>query len=232
MTPCATLSFGPPLSHATTGFPAAIASRGTIPKCSFAGVYSTHVHASSSARFSSLAMETRNSTSPATPSARASASRKARTSTHSRRRSSYPPARISFGRVARVSNGDASPEVAARLSSRNLANARSASSRFFLRSNRFTDRNTTGASAVAGWRSREDVAVAMATAGYTTAGCVPFRYSDANVFAKTSAVNLELTTTPCARPVENSSRKFTGARYSRRSGDEAFVARSRSGKWQ
>ena len=75
-------------------------------------------------------------------------------------------------------------------------------------------------------------AVAMATAGYTTAGCVPFRYSDANVFAKTSAVNLELTTTPCARPVENSSRKFTGARYSRRSGDEAFVARSRSGKWQ
>ncbi len=32
---CFTLSLGPPLLHATTGFSAAIASKGTIPKCSF-----------------------------------------------------------------------------------------------------------------------------------------------------------------------------------------------------
>ncbi len=33
-----TLSVGPPLSHASTGSPEDIASTGTIPKCSFAGV--------------------------------------------------------------------------------------------------------------------------------------------------------------------------------------------------
>jgi len=35
--PCSTLSRGPPLSHATTGRAAAIASSGTIPKCSPCG---------------------------------------------------------------------------------------------------------------------------------------------------------------------------------------------------
>lgn len=35
-----TLSVGPPELHARTGMPQAMASTGTIPKCSFAGVYS------------------------------------------------------------------------------------------------------------------------------------------------------------------------------------------------
>jgi len=34
------LSVGPPELHARTGKPQAIASIGTIPKCSFSGVYS------------------------------------------------------------------------------------------------------------------------------------------------------------------------------------------------
>ena len=155
VTPFATLSFGPPLSHAITGFPAAIASKGTIPKCSFEGVYNTHVHFSSNARFVSLLTETLNSTSRATPSAFASASSAARYSTHSRRRASYPPARISLEGLVE--------------SSRNIANARRASSRFFLRSNRFTDKN-----AISFRFSKLGAFFSNATAGYTTAGCAPF----------------------------------------------------------
>ena len=36
--PCCTLSVGPPLSQAMTGLPDAMASKGTMPKCSFCGV--------------------------------------------------------------------------------------------------------------------------------------------------------------------------------------------------
>lgn len=52
---CRTLSVGPPLSQAMTGLPDAIASKGTMPKCSFCGVYSTAVHAANrAARCSSV----------------------------------------------------------------------------------------------------------------------------------------------------------------------------------
>ena len=43
-----TVSRGPPLLTAMTGRPAAMASRGTMPKCSFAGVYTTALQACSS----------------------------------------------------------------------------------------------------------------------------------------------------------------------------------------
>ena len=49
VTPCCTLSLGPPVSQAMTGLPDAMASKGTIPKCSFWGVYTTAVHAASRA---------------------------------------------------------------------------------------------------------------------------------------------------------------------------------------
>lgn len=57
--PCTTLSRGPPLLHATTGRPDAIASSGTMPKCSFWGVYSTAVQAASR-RERCLCVEGRN----------------------------------------------------------------------------------------------------------------------------------------------------------------------------
>ena len=48
MLPLTTLSSGPPLLQAMTGRPDAMASSGTMPKCSFWGVYSTAVQAASS----------------------------------------------------------------------------------------------------------------------------------------------------------------------------------------
>lgn len=42
VTPCITVSLGPPLLHATTGLWYCMASSGTIPKCSSFGVYKTH----------------------------------------------------------------------------------------------------------------------------------------------------------------------------------------------
>ena len=46
--PLTTLSSGPPLLQAMTGRPDAMASSGTMPKCSFWGVYSTAVQAARS----------------------------------------------------------------------------------------------------------------------------------------------------------------------------------------
>jgi len=39
--------------HATTGFPAAMASKGTMPKCSFTGVYKTQEQREINIAFSS-----------------------------------------------------------------------------------------------------------------------------------------------------------------------------------
>ena len=61
VTPCCTLSLGPPLSQAMTGLPDAMASKGTMPKCSFCGVYSTAVHAAKrAARCSSVKEGSKN----------------------------------------------------------------------------------------------------------------------------------------------------------------------------
>ena len=61
VTPCCTLSVGPPLSQAMTGLPDAMASKGTMPKCSFCGVYSTAVHAANrAARCSSVKEGSKN----------------------------------------------------------------------------------------------------------------------------------------------------------------------------
>lgn len=72
--PSTILSTGPPLLQAMTGFPAAIASSGTIPKCSFSGVYITHVQSRSSSSFSWALMDGSNNTSRQMPSSRASLS--------------------------------------------------------------------------------------------------------------------------------------------------------------
>ena len=62
------LSTGPPLLHAKTGFPAAIASSGTIPKCSSSGVYMTHKQRESSSSFFSELMDGMKTTSLDIPS--------------------------------------------------------------------------------------------------------------------------------------------------------------------
>lgn len=51
--PSIIVSTGPPLLHATTGFPAAMASKGTMPKCSFTGVYKTQEQREINIAFSS-----------------------------------------------------------------------------------------------------------------------------------------------------------------------------------
>jgi len=68
VTPSIMLSIGPPLLHAKTGLPTAIASNGTIPKCSSSGVYSTHKHFASKSRFSSELIDGKNTTSLEMPS--------------------------------------------------------------------------------------------------------------------------------------------------------------------
>ena len=58
--PCMTVSIGPPLLHAMTGFWYCMASSGTMPKCSLSGVYKTHMQFERSKCFSSLVIDVRN----------------------------------------------------------------------------------------------------------------------------------------------------------------------------
>jgi hypothetical protein len=62
--PSTTLSNGPPLLTAITGLQPAIASMGTMPKCSFEGVYSTALAARSRYPFCASENERMNVTGP------------------------------------------------------------------------------------------------------------------------------------------------------------------------
>mmetsp|Transcript_21580 Transcript_21580/g.54369 ORF Transcript_21580/g.54369 Transcript_21580/m.54369 type:complete len:231 (-) Transcript_21580:527-1219(-) len=127
------LSHGPPLLQATTGRAAAIASSGTIPKCSRSGVYSTAVHAASSqARCSSVNEGKKRTASGPRPRSAASACSSARCSTFSGSRLSYPPA---------ITRRGPAPSASPR-SARSSASARSARASPFLRSKRLMDRKT------------------------------------------------------------------------------------------
>jgi len=69
--PSTTVSRGPPVLAANTGTPANMASRGTIPKCSFEGVYMSSLADLSSISFKVLGTERRKSTSTSVGTLRA-----------------------------------------------------------------------------------------------------------------------------------------------------------------
>ena len=145
VTPCITVSLGPPLLHATTGLWYCMASSGTIPKCSSFGVYKTHKLWCNKTCFWWLLIEGRKKT--LSESSRSSFSLHFRceyswnlkrlfhllssrsTWTLSCKRESKPPARISMY-VASF-----------RFCWMNLWNARIARRRFLFESKRFMERN-------------------------------------------------------------------------------------------
>ena len=147
--PSIIVSTGPPLLHATTGFRAAMASKGTMPKCSFTGVYKTQEQREINIAFSSELIDWSMTTSWNTLRSRASLHytkhqydttahhigvddlwRSLKYSTFSFKRLSNPPAKMSL---------TPSKEYLRKLRLK-CANAFSASPRFFFLSNRLIER--------------------------------------------------------------------------------------------
>jgi len=118
------LSVGPPLLQASTGSFMYIPSTGTIPKCSFSGVYSNAKAFYRSVLRSSPDILNLKSTLSATFSSLASYSNSLWCSIFSLTRSSYPPAIISLKLF----------ELLFEDSSKNIENAFIANPIFFLRS--------------------------------------------------------------------------------------------------
>ena len=225
------LSTGPPELQASTGLPANIASSGTIPKCSFSGVYNTQVQLASSSPFSCELTDGKNVTSLDIPSSTASlkrivfASSEANvgqqfsrtlelfsTSLHRQVRkfshllSSLKWSTFSFSRTSyppAITNRDWGLPVAA-VFFRYTAYALRARFRFFFLSKRLIERNMISlfASTCASSRPKLWDGTFVFTAGYMTRGCFPLRYRVANVLANVSAVNWLFTITRCACKAE------------------------------